>query len=262
MSENVPGSWRVSSLWCYPVKSMQGEQRDELTFNANGVVGDRQYGVFDLAARTVLSAKREGRLFDASATLCDDELTITLPDGRSYEPGDPLDEALTQWLGRPVRLVASSTFGAATYESQNDFEHDESPSETWDGPPGSFVDDSPLHLLTSLDLENLMNERPELQWDVRRFRPNAVLEPATEDPSPLALGSHVTIGACEVYVHKDCKRCVMTTRAQPGSLDRELDILRHVARHHDNIVGVRAGVVRPGVVRVGDAVQVLVNADS
>ena len=175
MSENASVSWSVSSLRRYPVKSMQGEVRDELMFGVHGVEGDRQYGVFDQASRTVLSAKREGRLFEAMATLDDDQLTVTLPNGRSYEPGDALDEALATWLGRPVRLVAASTFGTATFEAQSDFERDDSPSETWEGRAGSFVDDSPLHLLTSLDLAALMNERPELQWDVRRFRPNVVV---------------------------------------------------------------------------------------
>ncbi len=131
----------------------------------------------------MISAKREGRLFEAAATLRGDELTVSLPDGNTYEPGGALDEALTRWLGRPVRLVAASTLGAATYESPSDFERDESPLETWDGPSGSFVDDSPLHLLTSLDLAALRNERPELQWDVRRFRPNVVMEPSTANPS-------------------------------------------------------------------------------
>jgi hypothetical protein len=50
----------------------------------------------------------------------------------------------------------------------------------------------------------------------------------------------------------------MTTRLQPDQLERQLDILRHVIREHDNTVGDRAGVVRPGRVRVGDPV-VLVN---
>jgi uncharacterized protein len=256
MSETA-ASWSVSSLRRYPVKSMQGEELDELTFNLDGVEGDRQYGVFDEDSGTVLSAKREGRLFDASASLDDGRLAVTLPDGRSYEPGDPLDEALQQWLGRRVRLVAAATFGAATYESQSDFERDDSPSETWEGRPGSFVDESPLHLLTSLDLAELVTERPDLQWDVRRFRPNVVMEPVVSDPTRLAIGSRVAIGACEVDVRKGCTRCVMTTRAQPGTLEQELDILRHVARLHDSTVGVRAGVVRAGSVRVGDLVNVL-----
>jgi hypothetical protein len=235
---------------------MQGERCEELTFGVAGVAGDRQYGVYDETSHTVLSAKREGRLFNASASMSAGGLRVVLPDGRSYGPSAQLDEALTGWLGRPVRLVASSGFGAATYESPRDFEHDESPLESWEGPLGSFVDDSPLHLLTTLDLTGLINERPELQWDVRRFRPNVVMEPLQSDPSPLDIGSRLTIGPCEVVVHKDCQRCVMTTRAQPGALERELDILRHVARHHDNAVGVRATVARGGPVRVGDPVVV------
>lgn len=250
-------SWRVASLWRYPVKSMQGESRGEVHLDANGVVGDRQYGVLDLEHGTVLSAKREGRLLDAAAILHDGELIVTLPDGVARTVGDELNDALSEWLARPVRLVEASAFGAATYESPEDFEDDGSPIETWEGPQGSFVDDSPLHLLTSCDLEQLASERPDLQWDARRFRPNALLEPIVDDPVPLAIGSRVELGDCEVGVHKGCLRCVMTTRAQPGVLDRELDILRHVARVHDGVVGVRAAVVRPGAVRLGDLVKVL-----
>jgi MOSC domain-containing protein YiiM len=49
----------------------------------------------------------------------------------------------------------------------------------------------------------------------------------------------------------------MTTRPQPSNLERELDILRHVAREHDDVVGVRARVVTPGTITVGDVVRTL-----
>jgi hypothetical protein len=49
----------------------------------------------------------------------------------------------------------------------------------------------------------------------------------------------------------------MTTRAQPEGLDRELDILRHAIRFHDNTVGLRAWVVHAGTVRVGDEVRLI-----
>jgi MOSC domain-containing protein YiiM len=49
----------------------------------------------------------------------------------------------------------------------------------------------------------------------------------------------------------------MTTRPQPEGLDRELDILRHTIRFHDNTVGLRAWVVRAGTVRVGDEVHLV-----
>ena len=56
---------------------------------------------------------------------------------------------------------------------------------------------------------------------------------------------------------KGCTRCVMTTRPQPEGLDRELDILRHTIRFHDNTVGLRAWVVHAGTVRVGDEVHLV-----
>lgn len=245
------------SLWRYPVKSLRGESCDELELSPTGAVGDRQWGLLDTASNTVLSAKREGQLFDAIATLRDGELRVTLPGGHSYEPGDSLDEALTMWLGRSVRLVEAATFGAATYEAHADFEDDDSRLETWEGPAGSFVDSSPLHLLSSIDLEQLSSERPDLQWDVRRFRPNVFLSPTDESPSPFRVGSRVLVGAGEIRIQQPCIRCVMTTRPQPGGVDRQLDVLRHLARHHDSAVGVLASVDRPAKVRVGDLVRAL-----
>jgi uncharacterized protein len=248
---------RVASLWRFPVKSMQGETRDELDFERNGVANDRGFGVLDVEARTILSAKREGRLLEALARLVSDELVVTLPSGQELDRGDALDECLTRWLGRPVRLVEATAFGVATFESQNDFEHDDSPLESWEGVEGKFVDDSPLHLLTTADLDHLASEREDLQWDVRRFRPNLVIDAPPGALDTAVPGQRIEVGEVEIEIQKDCKRCVMTTRPQPGNLERQLDILRHVSKNHDNVVGLRAGVVRPGNVRVGDVVRLV-----
>lgn len=245
------GDGRVVALWRYPVKSMGGVAHEGLVVAASGVVGDRGFGVLDRASGTVLSAKREGRLLEARAALVADDLVVTLPDGREYGRGPALDEALSHWLGRPVGVVEAASFGTGTFECPEDFEHDDSALLRWEGVAGSFVDESPLHLLTLGDLARLREERPDLHWDVRRFRPNVVLDGARGELEP---GRRLRLGAVEVEVTVGCSRCVMTTRPQPGGLERELDVLRHVARNHDNVVGVRARVIRPGRLRVGDAV--------
>ncbi|MGD0054257.1 MAG: MOSC domain-containing protein [Acidimicrobiales bacterium] len=247
----------MQSLWRYPVKSMQGESCGELGFGVNGVEGDRRFGVLDLGSGTIVSAKRDGRLLEAQAALVDGDLRVTLPSGQQFEPGDVLDECLTHWLGRPVRLVDSASYGVATFESPEDFEHDDSRLEQWEGIAGSFVDDSALHVLAASDLRRLECERPDLQWEVRRFRPNVVIE---EDPgtwSSLEPGQRLLVGEVEIEYLRGCKRCVMTTRPQREDLERQLDILRHVIKEHDNTVGERANVVRPGVVRVGDPVSLV-----
>jgi hypothetical protein len=47
----------------------------------------------------------------------------------------------------------------------------------------------------------------------------------------------------------------MVTRPQPD-LDRDLDIYKTLARHHDGTLGVWATVQLSGTVQVGDAVEI------
>ena len=190
---------RVESLWRYPVKSMQGAPHEELSLDAGGVAGDRAFGVLDVNTGTILSAKREGRLLEASASTATGDLVVTLPDGEELRRGVALDEGLSLWLGRPVRVVLAATFGAGTYAMPEDFERDDSNLVQWEGPVGSFVDESPLHLLTTGDLTQLSLERPDLHWDVRRFRPNVVIATALTSPELMAPGRHVQLGDCLLY---------------------------------------------------------------
>jgi uncharacterized protein YcbX len=47
----------VGALWRFPVKSMLGEQLDEVDVEAGGVVGDRAFAVVDVESGKVASAK-------------------------------------------------------------------------------------------------------------------------------------------------------------------------------------------------------------
>jgi uncharacterized protein len=232
---------------------MQGESVQELRFESNGVAGDRSFGVLDVENGTVLSAKREGRLLQASAALTSGVLSVRLLDGEEFRQGALLDEALSRWLDRAVRVVDAATHGAATFEGIDDFERDDSALVTWEGLSGSFVDESAVHLLTTHDLRQLKEERPDLQWDVRRFRPNVVLD-GPGDALDVSPTQRLQLGEVEIEIEKPCSRCVMTTRSQPGNLERQLEVLRHVSKVHDGDVGVRAWIVRAGVLRVGDEV--------
>lgn len=246
---------QVAELWRYPVKSMQGEQLDECEMTALGVSGDRRLGVLDCDTGRVVSAKRDGRLLEATAVLRDSGVAVTLPGESAREPGPELDARLTDWLGRASRLVTADD-KAATFESPEDVDDDDSPLVAWTGRAGFFVDSSPLHLLSTVDLESLGVERPDLQWDVRRFRPNVVLSGGVSgELERLAPGTMITLGSAELSVTKGCERCVMTTRAQPAGLERQPDVLRHVLREHGSCLGLLATVVRDGSARVGDAVQ-------
>ena len=251
------GLMRITELRRYAVKSMQGESCDELRIAANGIDGDRGFGVLDVESGTIISAKREGRLLGASARLSDDGVRVRLPGGREMPHGAALDHELASWLGREVHLVQARRHGVGIFKCPQDFEREESRTMRWQGTGHSFVDESDLHLLTTADLGLLQRHRPDLQWDVRRFRPNIVLAGGEDETSDKWIGQQLRLGEVTVHVTGTCTRCVMTTREQPDGLERQLDILRHVIQRCGNSVGVRATVIKAGRVFLGDDAQVI-----
>ena len=65
------------------------------------------------------------------------------------------------------------------------------------------------------------------------------------------VGTHASaIGATTLDVVKQIDRCVITTRPQPGGIDRDLDVLRTVNRDRDGNLGIGAhGASRPAASR-------------
>ncbi len=47
----------VAALWRFPVKSMRGEQLEEVEVTGQGLVGDRAYALIDVDTGKVVSAK-------------------------------------------------------------------------------------------------------------------------------------------------------------------------------------------------------------
>jgi uncharacterized protein YcbX len=256
---SYPRSMRVMSLWRYPVKSMFGEGRSSIDCGDRGVDGDRRFGVLDLASGTILSAKRYGRLLEARSFLAGVTLTIRLPTGETLlGTGPSVDLALSAWLGRPVRLVEVRPEGRGTYEVPSDFEDDDSTLKAFEGPSGSFVDSAPVHLLTTASIRAMATERADLQWDTARFRPNVVVDVGGEALAEQDwIGRRLAVGEVELEIYKPCERCVMTTRPQPGGIERQLDVLRHINTAHQSNLGVLASVIRGGRISVGDVPSLL-----
>jgi uncharacterized protein YcbX len=249
---------KVVGLWRYPVKSMRGEARESVAVGPLGVEGDRRFGLLDTQSGTIISAKKDGRLLDARAMLAGVELTVRLPTGETaLATGPSVDAALTTWLGRPVRLVEARPEGRGTYEMPVDFEDDDSEALQWQGPAGSFVDSAPVHLLTTASLRAGSAERPDLQWEVARFRPNVLVDAEGDDFIEQGwIGRRVGIGEVVLEIRRPCSRCVMTTRAQPGGIERQLDILRHLNGTHASNLGVLGRVAHAGRLEVGERVTV------
>jgi uncharacterized protein YcbX len=189
----------------------------------------------------VLTARREPRLLFASARFrgVATRPEITLADGSVAAD----DDALSDWLGRAVAIGAADEVGERTYENPLDVEHD-GDWVTFSGAPGAFHDSARTRV-------SLVSTGTLGAWDRRRFRANVVLDGAGEDE---LVGTTIAVGDAQLDVRKRIDRCVIVTRAQPGDLARDLDVLRTVNRERDRCLGVGALVARDGTVRVGDAV--------
>ena len=123
-------------------------------------------------------------------------------------------------------------------------------------PPGTYFGAFPIHVLTSSSLEVMRNVNPTATWDVRRFRPNFLIE---TDPQINGLiesdggGRKVRLGNVEIRCEIPTVRCGMTIQAQKN-LPKDASILRSIVKDAKQNFGVYATVVTPGEVRVGDPV--------
>jgi uncharacterized protein YcbX len=117
--------------------------------------------------------------------------------------------------------------------------------------------DKEIHLLTTATLDRLRELYPPGRFEVRRFRPNIVVETASGENfvEDAWIGQILAIGdAVRLSITGPCGRCVMTTLPQ-GDLPRDTGILRTAAQHNRANVGVYASVLHGGKVRRGDSVR-------
>jgi uncharacterized protein YcbX len=275
----------VVSVWRYPVKSMMGEELNAAEITERGVLGDRAYAVVDSSDGKVASAKNPRkwpRLFDFHAAFVAlprpgaklPPVRITLPDGAEVtsEQGN-LNQILSRALNREVTLDAAERGHREVVESTSPSRWTPKAEEYWpdmegldfrdtvtdfDLPEGTFFDCAVVHLLTTATVDRLSELYPPGRFEVRRFRPNIVVETAggVKDFVENAwIGRTLAIGdALRLSITGPCPRCVMTTLPQ-GDLAKDPGILRTAAQHNHANVGLYASVVRGGTVRRGDAIR-------
>lgn len=251
MSEAMVEVATVKQCWRYPVKSFQGEQTSHLVLGPDGIEGDRSFGLIDQATGHLLSAKAVRQLLEARATID----TVVLPDGTNQPIDDPsTDLVLSQWLGREVRLARPIDSGPVSYQMTFGPAGPDRRTVDVPTPSGTFLDVAHVHLLTTASLAAGRAARPDLDWDVRRFRPNLVLE--VDDEGFIEdswVGNRLRIGDCVLVPDDRTLRCAMPMRAQHG-LDRAPDLFRALVDLNENRLGLYCSVMTAGVVRVGDPV--------
>ena len=124
------------------------------------------------------------------------------------------------------------SWGLAALKSQADEEY-------WpdiDGPSKTFFDIAVIHILTTSTINRLRELYPEGRFEVRRFRPNIVIESAASKEKKNYfienswVGKKLTIGNDVLLnITAPCTRCVMITLPQ-GDLPQDLGILRYCSQ--------------------------------
>lgn len=244
----------VTQVWRYPVKSFQGEQVESIEIGPGGAVGDRTLAVVDPAERKVLTAKLYADLLQASARVTDSGVVITLPDGAEWEAADPgVHDALSAWLDKEVKLAPPPTDEVFPMEMYSGMSDEDTPLFDWPGPMGTWLDLADAHWLTTASLAAMAAAQPEADWDVRRFRPNALIE--AEGEGLVEDGwTKVEIGDVASEVLMPTPRCSIPSRGQPG-LSRDKSIAATIRDTNANNLGIYASVTRAGTIRVGDSVN-------
>jgi uncharacterized protein len=260
----------VAELWRFPVKSMRGDQLEEVTVTERGVLGDRAYALIDADTGKVASAKSV-RLFpdllacraaftEPPRAGCElPPVRIDLPNGRSVtSDSSAADRTLSAYWRRDVRLatVAPDDFTIDQYHpdvegadpmggNRDTVVPQKNGAAFWASlgmespvPADAFFDAFPVSVMTTSTLARLNELRPQSRFEPRRFRMNMIIR--TEQPGFVEngwVGRQLGFGAgVRINVAMLDPRCVMTTLAQED-LPQDTDVLRTLVHHNRLQIG-------------------------
>jgi uncharacterized protein YcbX len=257
---------KVESLWRYPVKSMRGEELDEIFAGYGGVYGDRLFAFKssanqrgfpfftgrdkrqmiryrarfrypEKAARPINLGEAEKlspNINPISASATELMIDVETPDGKMFAIDDPA-------LVEDLRTGVDEKHELALLRSDK-----------------AITDCRPLSIF-AVQTARRLGEESGVEVDKRRFRANIYVDLITSDGfaedglvgRSLRIGSKVVIA----ILQRD-ERCMMIT-LDPDTGEKEPAILKKVAQAHEGMAGVYGAVVVEGMVRKGDPIEVL-----
>ncbi len=259
---------KVHSLFVYPVKALSGVEVPAFAMDDFGPEHDRRWMIVDEDRRFV-TQREHPELARITTSLENGQVRVEIP-GEGAHPlvqtaeelrvlvwrdwvkaviGEPqANEALSRFCGKPVRFVfmPDSNFrrvDAGRVEAYRRV---------------GFADGFPF-LITSTSSLDELNGRLDTPVEMRRFRPNIVIEgtqPWDEDG-----WQALTIAEQVFSIVKPCSRCVVTTvDPESGIKDPAVQPLRTLSRYRrtpDGVIfGQNAIHESTGRIRVGDPVTV------
>jgi uncharacterized protein YcbX len=203
----------VSALWRYPVKSLGAEPLRHARLDIDGISGDRIVHV--RGAYGPLTGRTRQELVAIPAT--------TGPDGIPRVAGERWN---TPAAAAVIRRHAGPDARLAAYHGPERFDV--------------------LNLLVATD-----GAVDAFGHDVRRLRPNLLLDGVPGNAERTWPGHALAIGDALIGIHSMRQRCVVTS-IDPDTAQRDPDIYRHIRRSFDGELALNCWIIRPGNISIGD----------
>ena len=256
----------VESLWRYPVKSMRGEELDEIFAGYAGVYGDRLFAFKSSASRPgfpYLTGREQREMLRFRPRFRDPEKAarpVNLTEAENLPPGanpvsaNPAELMLDVETPGGEALAIDDSVLIDLLRTGIDEKH----QLTLLRSDRAMTDCRPLSLFAVQSAKKL-GEETDTTVDKRRFRANVYLDLTSSDGfaedefvgQRLRLGSKVIIAVLE----RD-PRCMMIT-LDPDTGEKAPALLKRVAQAHSGMAGVYGAVLAEGMIRKGDSVELL-----
>src|SRR5215207_6909102 len=271
---------------------MGGERLARSAIDVRGLHADRMWAVRDVELGTFTTARRWPVRLRCSARFAEDpagrpagpgdvlDVVVTFPGGIEIASSDRgIHDRLSELIGKPARLEplpalsdkkAYRTPQATKADMRRQFllgDDDPLPDASrvpvrklaelarYATPVGALYDAYPLLVLTRASLRAMEQQAPGSRFDVRRFRPNVLIDLDGSELAEFAWcggrlrGAHVTLSADIPAI-----RCSIPTREQ-GDLPSDPDVLRAINAHADHCLGVYTTVEQGGTLAEGEALE-------
>ena len=273
----------VATIYRYPVKSMMGETLSETDIREAGIPGDRGWAVRDEKRGGIRGGKKIPQLMTLAAKSGTAAPLITAADGDSASASsERINDWLSGKLNHPVTLwpllpadqldhyrrgapdnedfeqELRAVFGRLPDEPLPDLAGFEELLE-FESPPGTYFDAFPISIISQQSLNTMDQLEGESRFDVRRFRPNLLVDvPGSDHPFPEQawVGKTLAIGSVTLKIDTTCPRCAMTTHGF-DDLPQDPQIMRKLVANSEGNLGIYASVVKVGKVATGDSVSVM-----
>jgi uncharacterized protein len=230
----------VTKVQRYPVKSMGVDPLQVGDLRWNGLNGDRQYAFVKAKNQSsfpYLTARDVPNLLLYKAIYLNPDdprgtgVKVLSPSGVNYDIEDPL-----------LCMELADTAGEALQLMQLGRGH---------------FDSAPVSIITTTNAARL-EEKHGSDVALQRFRINIIVDPVDSEAwdrdwlsLPIKFGD--ASSPASLRVDFPIQRCAMIT-LDPDTAERDVSIMRTVAKHFDNEIGMYCSVQSVGMIRTGDPV--------